>query len=140
MAFALAGTPLASSRMTLRDIGRGSSIDSPLALTVFPATLERWSALEDLPDNKSPSSRRSMLVSGYASKRCAMAKSNLASAHADHLSGEPYIKARTGAKIGIGDHIRDVQKIGGAAFGGGLHALPKRRCAMTPVRIPPLPR
>jgi glyoxylase-like metal-dependent hydrolase (beta-lactamase superfamily II) len=32
-------------------------------------------------------------------------------AHADHLSGSPYIKARTGAKIGIGEHIRDVQRI-----------------------------
>jgi len=32
-------------------------------------------------------------------------------AHADHLSGAPYIKARAGAKIGIGEHIRDVQKI-----------------------------
>jgi glyoxylase-like metal-dependent hydrolase (beta-lactamase superfamily II) len=32
-------------------------------------------------------------------------------AHADHLSSAPYIKARTGAKIGIGEHIRDVQKI-----------------------------
>jgi glyoxylase-like metal-dependent hydrolase (beta-lactamase superfamily II) len=32
-------------------------------------------------------------------------------AHADHLSGAPYIKARTSAKIGIGEHIKDVQKI-----------------------------
>lgn len=32
-------------------------------------------------------------------------------AHADHLSGAPYVKARTGAKVGIGEHIRDVQKI-----------------------------
>jgi len=32
-------------------------------------------------------------------------------AHADHLSGAPYIKARTAAKIGIGEHIRDVQEI-----------------------------
>ncbi|HUZ13122.1 MAG TPA: MBL fold metallo-hydrolase [Caulobacteraceae bacterium] len=32
-------------------------------------------------------------------------------AHADHLSGAPYVKAKTGAKIGIGEHIRDVQKI-----------------------------
>lgn len=32
-------------------------------------------------------------------------------AHADHLSGAPYIKAKTGAKIGIGEHITDVQKI-----------------------------
>ncbi|MDP4593198.1 MAG: MBL fold metallo-hydrolase [Beijerinckiaceae bacterium] len=31
--------------------------------------------------------------------------------HADHLSGAPYIKAQTGAKIGIGEHVRDVQKI-----------------------------
>ncbi len=31
--------------------------------------------------------------------------------HADHLSGAPYIKLKTGAKVGIGEHIRDVQKI-----------------------------
>ena len=32
-------------------------------------------------------------------------------AHADHLSAAPYFKAKTGAKIGIGEHIRDVQKV-----------------------------
>ena len=32
-------------------------------------------------------------------------------AHADHLSAAPYIKSKTGAAIGIGEHIRDVQKI-----------------------------
>jgi glyoxylase-like metal-dependent hydrolase (beta-lactamase superfamily II) len=32
-------------------------------------------------------------------------------AHADHLSGSPYVKATTGAKIGIGEHIKDVQRI-----------------------------
>ncbi|WP_035873063.1 MBL fold metallo-hydrolase [Cucumibacter marinus] len=32
-------------------------------------------------------------------------------AHADHLSAAPYVKAKTGAKIGIGEHIKDVQKI-----------------------------
>jgi glyoxylase-like metal-dependent hydrolase (beta-lactamase superfamily II) len=32
-------------------------------------------------------------------------------AHADHLSGAPYIKLKTGAKVGIGEHIREVQKI-----------------------------
>lgn len=31
--------------------------------------------------------------------------------HADHLSGAPYIKLKTGAKVAIGEHIRDVQKI-----------------------------
>jgi glyoxylase-like metal-dependent hydrolase (beta-lactamase superfamily II) len=32
-------------------------------------------------------------------------------AHADHLSAAPFIKARTGAKVGIGEHIKDVQRI-----------------------------
>ena len=32
-------------------------------------------------------------------------------AHADHLSAAQYLKAKTGAKIGIGAHINDVQKI-----------------------------
>jgi len=32
-------------------------------------------------------------------------------AHADHLSGSPYIKAKTGARIAIGEHIKDVQRI-----------------------------
>jgi len=32
-------------------------------------------------------------------------------AHADHLSGAPYVKLKTGAKVAIGEHIRDVQRI-----------------------------
>ncbi len=32
-------------------------------------------------------------------------------AHADHLSGAPFVKAKTGANIGIGEHIKDVQRI-----------------------------
>jgi glyoxylase-like metal-dependent hydrolase (beta-lactamase superfamily II) len=32
-------------------------------------------------------------------------------AHADHLSAAPYIKLKSGAKVGIGEHIRDVQRI-----------------------------
>ena len=32
-------------------------------------------------------------------------------AHADHLSGAPYIKLKTGAKVAIGERIKDVQKI-----------------------------
>jgi glyoxylase-like metal-dependent hydrolase (beta-lactamase superfamily II) len=31
--------------------------------------------------------------------------------HADHLSGAPYIKVKTGAKVAIGERIREVQKI-----------------------------
>lgn len=32
-------------------------------------------------------------------------------AHADHLSAAPFFKAKTGAKIGIGARIREVQKV-----------------------------
>ena len=32
-------------------------------------------------------------------------------AHADHLSAAPYLKARLGGRIGIGEHIIDVQKL-----------------------------
>jgi glyoxylase-like metal-dependent hydrolase (beta-lactamase superfamily II) len=32
-------------------------------------------------------------------------------AHADHLSAAPFMKEETGARIGIGEHIREVQKI-----------------------------
>lgn len=32
-------------------------------------------------------------------------------AHADHLSAAPYIKIKTGARVGIGEHIREVQRI-----------------------------
>jgi len=32
-------------------------------------------------------------------------------AHADHLTGAPYLKLKTGANVGIGEHIRKVQKI-----------------------------
>ena len=32
-------------------------------------------------------------------------------AHADHLTAAPYIKSRTGAPIGIGEHIKDVQRV-----------------------------
>ena len=37
--------------------------------------------------------------------------------HADHLSGAPLIKARTGARIGIGEHVRDVQNVFRPIFG-----------------------
>ncbi|HWM80890.1 MAG TPA: MBL fold metallo-hydrolase [Pseudolabrys sp.] len=32
-------------------------------------------------------------------------------AHADHLSAAPYIKLKTGARVGIGENIREVQRI-----------------------------
>src|SRR3569623_3497399 len=32
-------------------------------------------------------------------------------AHADHLSGAPFVKEKTGAQIGIGENIKDVKRI-----------------------------
>jgi glyoxylase-like metal-dependent hydrolase (beta-lactamase superfamily II) len=40
-------------------------------------------------------------------------------AHADHLSGAPYIQAKLGGKIGIGEHIRTVQDVFGKVFNEG---------------------
>jgi len=37
-------------------------------------------------------------------------------AHADHLSAAPYLKERLGGRIGIGEHIRDVQVVFGKIF------------------------
>lgn len=37
-------------------------------------------------------------------------------AHADHLTAAPYLKARTGARVGIGEHIVAVQAIFGPVF------------------------
>jgi len=43
-------------------------------------------------------------------------------AHADHLSGAPYLKLKTGAKVGIGENILDVQKIFRAVFNAMISA------------------
>jgi glyoxylase-like metal-dependent hydrolase (beta-lactamase superfamily II) len=37
--------------------------------------------------------------------------------HADHLTASPYINARAGGRIGIGEHIREVQQIFRPVFG-----------------------
>ncbi len=39
--------------------------------------------------------------------------------HADHLSAAPFIVARTGARVGIGEHVRDVQRIFIPVFAAG---------------------
>jgi glyoxylase-like metal-dependent hydrolase (beta-lactamase superfamily II) len=39
--------------------------------------------------------------------------------HADHLSGAPYIQQRLGGKIGIGEHIVEVQETFGKVFNEG---------------------
>lgn len=40
-------------------------------------------------------------------------------AHADHLTAASYLKARLGGRIGIGEHIRDVQQAFGKVFNEG---------------------
>jgi glyoxylase-like metal-dependent hydrolase (beta-lactamase superfamily II) len=40
-------------------------------------------------------------------------------AHADHLSAAPYLRAQLGGRIGIGEHIRSVQKTFGPVFNFG---------------------
>lgn len=40
-------------------------------------------------------------------------------AHADHLTAAPHIKKKTGAKLVIGEHIKDVQKIFAKVFNAG---------------------
>ena len=50
-------------------------------------------------------------------------------AHADHLSAAPYFRLRTGARVAIGEHIREVQRIFRPVFnlrdtdGGGFDRL-----------------
>ena len=39
--------------------------------------------------------------------------------HADHLSAAPYLKAHLGGKLGIGEHIKTVQKVFGQLFNAG---------------------
>ncbi len=40
-------------------------------------------------------------------------------AHADHLSAAPYIQQKLGGKIGIGEHIREIQEVFGKIFNEG---------------------
>ncbi|MFM1814641.1 MAG: hypothetical protein RLZ98_1336 [Pseudomonadota bacterium] len=40
-------------------------------------------------------------------------------AHADHLSAAPYIQAKVGGKLGIGEHIKTVQEVFGKVFNEG---------------------
>ncbi len=39
--------------------------------------------------------------------------------HADHLSAAPYVRAQLGGRLGIGEHIRDVQDTFGQLFNAG---------------------
>jgi Zn-dependent hydrolases, including glyoxylases len=39
--------------------------------------------------------------------------------HADHLSAAPYVQAQVGGRLGIGEHVRDVQDTFGRLFNAG---------------------
>lgn len=45
-------------------------------------------------------------------------------AHADHLSAAPWLKAHTGGRIAIGEHIREVQQVFGRLFNFGPGFVP----------------
>lgn len=40
-------------------------------------------------------------------------------AHADHLSAAPYLQEKLGGRIGIGEHIREIQEVFGKVFNEG---------------------
>jgi glyoxylase-like metal-dependent hydrolase (beta-lactamase superfamily II) len=44
--------------------------------------------------------------------------------HADHLTAAPYLHASCGGKLGVGEHIRSVQKTFGALFNAGAAFVP----------------
>ena len=48
-------------------------------------------------------------------------------AHADHFSAAPYLKAALGAKIAIGEHIPDIQRVFGTIFNAGERFKPDGR-------------
>jgi glyoxylase-like metal-dependent hydrolase (beta-lactamase superfamily II) len=51
------------------------------------------------------------LIEAARQEGVAIALSLETHAHADHLTAAPYIKQRCGGKIGIGEHIKEVQRI-----------------------------
>ena len=51
------------------------------------------------------------LIEAARQERVAIALILETHAHADHLTAAPYIKQRCGGKIGIGEHIKEVQRI-----------------------------
>jgi len=70
------------------------------------------SVLDYDPDTGSATTRSAdEILTAARQKRLSIAYALETHAHADHLSAAAYIKATTGAKIGIGEHIRTVQEI-----------------------------
>jgi len=64
----------------------------------------------DLASGKADTLSAARILDFAAEQRWRITMALETHAHADHLSAAPYFKAQTGAAIGIGEHIRDVQK------------------------------
>jgi glyoxylase-like metal-dependent hydrolase (beta-lactamase superfamily II) len=71
----------------------------------------------DLPSGKTHTRSADAILAEAAAQGWQIARVLETHAHADHLSAAPHIKALTGARVGIGEHIRDVQKIFAPVFG-----------------------
>lgn len=85
------------------ETGRGVAIDPVLDFDVAAGTVDDGSVDE--------------LLAVAAEKGVTIEWALETHIHADHLSGAPLIKARTGARIAIGEHVREVQDIFRPIFG-----------------------
>jgi len=65
----------------------------------------------DMPSGKADTGSAERILAAAAAENLSIVWVLETHAHADHLSGAPFIKSRTGAAIGIGEHIADVQRI-----------------------------
>jgi glyoxylase-like metal-dependent hydrolase (beta-lactamase superfamily II) len=65
----------------------------------------------DMPSGRADTGSVEKILAEAAAENLIIAWVLETHAHADHLSGAPLIKSRTGAKIGIGEHITEVQRI-----------------------------
>ena len=65
----------------------------------------------DIVDGKASTASVERILSRAADKGVDIIWALETHAHADHLSGSPFVKAKTGAKIGIGSAITEVQEI-----------------------------
>ena len=83
--------------------GRGAVIDPVLDFDVASGTVDNQSVDEILAAAEAEGVKIDYVLETHI--------------HADHLSGAPLIKARTGAKVAIGEHVRDVQTIFRPIFG-----------------------
>ena len=88
-----------------------------------PASLEA-AVIDAVLDYEAASGRTGhhsadLIVAFVKAKRLSVAWVIDTHVHADHLSAAPYVQSKLGGKLGIGEHIRTVQKAFGALFNAG---------------------